>query len=248
MIRLYLTVMEQIRSMFRGVYTITLCGMVAMLLLATASWADTVTLITSPAALSPNDSTNWAQLGPDKSIIPNGATATSSGGNLVTLTFGGSNGLVAVECPDTTCTWFGGFTPGETLVWANDGKPEGSASGPLTLTFQNAVTGAGLDLQAARTDQMFTGNVQALFTDGTMSSVFTVDSDADADPVYLGLLDQNGAGIKAITFDVTNSLSDHDFAAGTLDIAGPTTTAPEPSSFLLLGSGLVGLAWMKFRS
>ena len=223
-----------------------LCGLAALILFATSSWADPVILVPSQAALAPNDSTIWGQLGPDAAVIPNGAAATSVAGNTITIAFGGlgTSGLTSVQCPAApSCSWFGGFAAGDTLIWAFDGT---NGSGPLTTSFLNAVSGAGLALQSDAPGA-FVGTVQVQFTDSTLSPLFAVPSDVSGDPVFLGLVDTTGANIKSISFDVVSSGSDHDFAADTLYSVNPAGVTPEPASFILFATGLAGFGWKKLR-
>src|SRR3974377_33989 len=99
----------------------------ALLCLLLFAWlsasADSFTFVTTQAALGANDQTTWGQLGPDGTPVLPGAVATSAGGNSVTLQFGGVSGLTSVQCPaNPSCSWTGGFTPGETLIWTFDGS------------------------------------------------------------------------------------------------------------------------------
>ena len=234
--------------MSRRVHVSSLCGLVALVLFATTAWGDATVLVVSPGALGANDSTTWGQLGSDGTVIPNGATATSTAGNTITITFGGlgggTSGLTSVQCPAApSCSWTGGFNAGNTLVWAFDGT---NGSGPLDLSFGNAVSGAGLALQSDAPGS-FTGTVQVQFTDSTFSIVYSVASDLAGDPVFLGLVDTTGANITKVIFDVTNSVSDHDFASDTLYSVNPGGVTPEPASFILFGTGLAGFAWKKLR-
>jgi len=45
---------------------------------------------------------------------------------------------------------------------------------------------------------------------------------------------------------LTNSGSDHDFAADTLQLINGETTTPDPSTFLLIGADVICL-WRKLR-
>ena len=227
-----------------------LCGLAALVLFATAAWADTVNLVLSQAVLAPNDASTWGQLGPDGTNIPNGAMATSVAGNAITIAFsGGLSGMTAVQCPAApSCRWSVsppavGFPAGDSLIWANNGT---NGTGPLDLSFANAVSGAGLALQSDY-NGAFTASVQVQFTDSSLSAVFMVNSDANGDPVFLGLRDITGPNIKKIIFDETDVSISHDFASDTLYSVNPAGVTPEPASFILFATGLAGFGWKKLR-
>lgn len=214
------------------------------ILWSTSALADTVVLWNGTGA---NDTTTWGQLGPDGTVIPQGAGATSVGGASMSVQFnGGSSGLTSVECPAAPqCSWTGGFTPGETLIWANNGT---NGTAPLQLNFSNGLFAAGLAVQPDATGT-FTAEAQILFTDNTTSSVFTLNSDPGGDPLFIGLQDTTGNNIAAIEFDIINSGSDHDFASGTLSMIGASSSVPEPKfGFLLLAAfPLIGFGVQRLR-
>lgn len=215
------------------------------ILWSTSALADVVVLWDGTGA---NDTTTWGQLGPDGTVIPGGASATSAGGTNMSLVFvaGSGTGLTSVECPAApSCSWTGGFTPGETLVWANDST---NGTAPFDLFFNNSLGAAGLAVQPDATGT-FTADAQVEFTDHTVSPVFSLNSDSFGDPLFIGLQDISGNNIAAIGFDMINSNSDHDFASGTLSMIGASSSVPEPKfGFLLLAAfPLIGLGVQRFR-
>jgi hypothetical protein len=216
------------------------------ILWSTSALADVVVLWDGTGA---TDTTTWGQLGSDGTVIPNGAVATSAGGNTMSLRFGGPQGLTSVQCPAAPqCSWTGGFTPGETLVWANDGPPNYSGTGPFQLNFNGSLGAAGLAVQPDAPGT-FTAEAQVIFTDSSHSSIFSLNSDPGGDPLFIGLQDINGNNIAAIAFEVINSNSNSDFASGTLSMMEGGTTVPEPKfGFLLLAAfPLIGFGVQRLR-
>ncbi len=208
----------------------------------------TITYVGSQAGLGANDSANWSQLGGDQTAL-SGFSATSASLIGITGSFSTGNGLVAVVCPASpNCSWTTsgtGMNGGDSALWAFDNST-GLGTGPLTLTFATGVVGAGAWLQADTTGT-YTAAIQA-FSGATSLGTFTMTSDANGDPIFMGVLQSPAAAnITEIIFSLTSCPSgctnNGDFAIDTLlmtDGAG----VPEPPSELLLGSGLAAMAWM----
>lgn len=218
-----------------------LCGLAVLSMLATgAAQAGVVSLWDGTGS---NDSASWGGLGADATVIPSTFSVMSAAGNPVSGSFAGNSGLVAVQCPSApSCSWTGGFTPGDSLVWTFDSN-NNVGSGPLTLGLGTAVLAGGLDLQADAPGS-FTAQVEAFDANGAPlgGGPFDVPSDAAGDPVFIGLQD-TVAEIASLVFSMTTCTGTcdvNDFAVDSLLLKEPSSTPPipEPASLVLLGAGL----------
>jgi hypothetical protein len=108
----------------------------------------------------------------------------------------------------------------------------GSPGGSSTFSFTTGTQSFGLWLTGVQT--VFTSTFTLSFNDGT-SQVLNIPVNVNGGAQYFGFTDA-GKSILAVT--ITNDSND---AWGIDDVTYNTGTVPEPSSMILLGSGIVGL-------
>jgi hypothetical protein len=203
-----------------------------------------IMLVTSPAALGPNDSIGWGQLGVDGTALSSPQAVTSGGGLSAMVSTTDPAGLLRA---DEGMSWTGNFTVGDKLINNNS-----ISNFPLTITFASPVLGAGANIQLDH-NVPFTATIEA-FDGSTSLGTFTEAGNStqneDGSAIFIGVLDTN-AEITSIVFGINNPPSNFgDLAINTLQLVTAPTAAPEPASLTLLGLGvasIAGYAWRRRR-
>src|SRR5579875_2848404 len=211
----------------------------AILVAAAPVLADSLSLITTSGGQSANDSIQWANLGPDATSL--GASFPISSEKLLNVTcdLAGSGSLTAVVCPASPCSWGGvssGMSAGDELLWTSDTGNGGN--GPLTLTFNHKISGGGAFVQSDTPGQ-FTAQIQA-FNGATSLGTVSEQSDANGDPIYIGVKDTSGPNIDKLVFSLTVCSGDcTDFGIDAVALnnnnppPSPTPTPGPPTSTVL---------------
>jgi hypothetical protein len=202
----------------------------AIFIASAPALADSVTLITSQAAQSANDSIDWSQLGADATSLAVSFPANSANGLGVTGGLTAAGSLTSVVCPATPCSWGGassGFVAGDELIWTSD--VGNSGNGPLSLTFASMISGGGAFVQADGPAQ-FTVQLEA-FNGSASVGFVTESSDGNGDPIYIGLKDTSGTNVSRLVFSITACDGDcTDFAVDTVQLNNPSGATPTPSA------------------
>ena len=230
------------------------CGAISTFLITLSSPALGVSLVTSRSDLGSNDHLDWSSLGKVANppadfteVLPSSFSATSSQGlgvhvafptpkTDITLpfVFQTQSGGVETGFADGDFILFSGFNP---EIFPAPGNP-----GPLKITFDEPVFGAGTQIAVAQIPD-FIGSISAFDGEGSLLGNFHLPGnsflDLDNSALFLGV-SSDTANIKELVFNT--SIANGAFGINTLSIVA--VDVPEPGSILtlsLLSLGLLGV-------
>jgi hypothetical protein len=213
---------------------------IAVLCLAAFASADTFVTFPDRATQNPTDIIDWGQLGPDSTFVNSPASVTSFAGLAATVSIPGTT---MITCVDFFGCWNGNFDAGENLLYT--GNLGGGGPGPLTIAFASGVSSVGFQIQDVSFDS-FTATLQA-FNGANLLFTLTLpgvsNSNNDGSALFMGIGDLTGPNITSIVISDVGSMDTNDFAINAVSLF----TVPEPSSLILMGTGLVGIAGLVRR-
>jgi hypothetical protein len=203
--------------------TVALFG--TILLSTLAAQADTLVTVRPTGT----DSVVWSQLGPEGTTINSPFSLSTTNGVSGTGSYAlNGNGQVIVQGSG----WAGNFSTGDFLNW-NVGN------GAITLNFSQGFSQIGAQIQTNVLDP-FTAQIcdaTACFTEDGTSSF-----EGDTSAIYIGI--SSDSPINSVTFSIASGSGINDFAINQVTLNAASTSAsvtPEPSSFVLLGTGVAGM-------
>lgn len=234
----------------------------ALIVLATSTQSQALSIVTDRAVLNGTDFIDWGVLGEaDNSVFlsspqPEDSDASFTVSNLDTDVDEENRGFLRLDQGgDGSGTAYGNFNPGDKLVFTRraveipDDNKYKFSPGPLQVTFDVPVLKAGAQIMDGSYVGDFEARIDAFDNDGQSIGFYTLDGSTndnqDNSAIFLGVaVEPDDNPIKSIQFTITNVRAvPTQVVINQLDF----TPTPLPPSLLLLGSGIMGLGLLGWR-
>lgn len=204
--------------------------------------AQAATLVDSRDDLQANDSVDWSVLGPTFTPVSNPFSIRSLGGVDLDVSIPSKEFLRI----DQTPVFPGAFDVGEALLFTGLGNP-----GPLTITFDTPVFGAGTQIQSDPLNTpAYTATVEAFDNFDNSLGSFEIAGvsrrDAGSGVLFVGVFDTSG-DIKKLVFNTQEEGDIVPFAFNEVSLRTNLEAVPEPESMLGLLVFGTGVAVFKLK-